>query len=109
MPLDGEHQDGRVRLRFCNADGELSDTTLDRVADDLVAGLPMREFRSYRGNSTIRGGIGRWRSGGWWSMRADWAGRIMLADFDPAVACVAAALTAGVTVGYRARSYPRRC
>jgi hypothetical protein len=41
---------GEVQLRYRRADGEFADTTLEREAvDDLVAGLPIREFRWYRG------------------------------------------------------------
>ncbi len=88
MPLGGEHQDGRVRVRFRKADGELSDTTLDRVAvDDVVAGLPVREFRSYKGRQHYPGwycsaALGRLVV---YESRLELA-RIMLADFDPAVA-----------------------
>jgi hypothetical protein len=68
------------------------DTTLDRVAvDDVAAGLPVREFRWYRGR--------RHYSGWYWSAtlqrlvayesRLELA-RILLADFDEDVVCVAA-------------------
>jgi hypothetical protein len=68
------------------------DTTLDRVAlDELVAGLPVREFRWYKGR--------RHYSGWYWSAttqrmivyesRLELA-RIMIADFDPLVAGIAA-------------------
>ena len=92
MPLGGEHQNGRVRVRFRKADGELSDTTLDRVAvDDVVAGLPVREFRSYKGRRHYSGwywsaGLGRLVV---YESRLELA-RIMLADFDLAVAGLAA-------------------
>lgn len=79
-------------MRFRGADGELADTTLDRVAvDDVVAGLPVREFRSYKGR--------RHYSGWYWSATAGRLvayesrlelARILLADFDPAVAGLAA-------------------
>ena len=75
-------------MRFRKADGELSDTTLDRVAvDDVVAGLPVREFRSYKGRQHYPGwycsaALGRLVV---YESRLELA-RIMLADFDPAVA-----------------------
>ncbi len=50
MPLGDNCRDSRVRVRFRKADGKFSDTTLDRVSvDDVVAGLPVRVFRSYEG------------------------------------------------------------
>ena len=68
------------------------DTTLDQVAvADLAAGLPVREFRSYKGC--------RHYSGWYWSAtmgqlvayesRLELA-RILLADFDPTVVGIAA-------------------
>jgi hypothetical protein len=44
------HPVGEVQLRYRRAYGEFAGTTLERVVvDDLVAGLPVREFRWYRG------------------------------------------------------------
>jgi hypothetical protein len=68
------------------------ETTLDRVvAAEVVAGLPVREFRWYKGR--------RHYSGWYWSAtgarlvayesRLELA-RIMLADFDPGVSAIAA-------------------
>jgi hypothetical protein len=68
------------------------ETTLDRVVvGDVAAGLPVREFRWYKGR--------RHYSGWYWSAtgrrlvayesRLELA-RIMLADFDPGVAAIAA-------------------
>lgn len=79
-------------MRYREADGEFADTTLDRVApEDVVAGLPVREFRWYKGR--------RHYSGWYWSStmcrlvvyesRLELA-RIMLADFDLEVAALAA-------------------
>lgn len=60
MPLGCERQAGRVCVRYLSADGQFADTTLDRLAiDDIVAGLPVREFRSYKAGNTIRAGTGR--------------------------------------------------
>jgi len=79
-------------VKYRRADGEFAETTLDRVAvDDVVAGLPVREFRWYKGR--------RHYSGWYWSStmaglvayesRLELA-RIMLADFDPGVTAIAA-------------------
>jgi hypothetical protein len=79
-------------VRYRGADGEFADTTLDRVVpEDVVAGLPVREFRWYKGRQHY--------SGWYWSStmcrlvayesRLELA-RIMLADFDPEVAGLAA-------------------
>ena len=75
-------------MRYRRDDGRFADTTLDRLAvEDVVAGLPVREFRSYQGRLHY--------SGWYWSSsmsrllayesRLELA-RIMLADFDPSVA-----------------------
>ena len=79
-------------MRYRRADGEFAETTLDRVAvDDVVAGLPVREFRWYKGR--------RHYSGWYWSStmaglvayesRLELA-RILLADFDSGVIAIAA-------------------
>lgn len=89
---DLEHRASRIRVRYRRADGEFADTTLDRVAvDDVVGGLPVREFRWYKGR--------RHYSGWYWSSttgrlvayesRLELA-RIMLADFDRNVSAIAA-------------------
>ena len=97
-------------MRFRRADGGFSDTTLDRVSvDDVVAGLPVRVFRSYKGRQHY--------SGWYWAAvlgrlvvyesRLELA-RIMLADFDPAVAGLAAQpfLLAGADGGRVRRHVP---
>lgn len=84
--------------------------TLDRVAvDDVVAGLPVREFRSYKGRQHY--------SGWYWSAtlarlvvyesRLELA-RIMLADFDRSAAGIAAQpfLLTGVDQGRTRRHVP---
>ena len=92
MPSGREFRAGRVRVRYRRGDGQFADTTLDQVpTDDLVAGLPAREFRSYKGRQHY--------SGWYWSAtlgrlvvyesRLELA-RIMLADFDPCVTRIAA-------------------
>jgi hypothetical protein len=79
-------------VRYRRADGQFAGTTLDRLkVDDVVAGLPVREFRSYKGRQHY--------SGWYWSAtlarlvvyesRLELA-RIMLADFDPSVTGIAA-------------------
>jgi hypothetical protein len=79
-------------VRYRRVDGQFTDTTLDQVpVDDVMAGLPVREFRSYKGRQHY--------SGWYWSAtlgrlvvyesRLELA-RIMLADFDPSVAVMAA-------------------
>jgi hypothetical protein len=48
------HPVGEAQLRYRRADGEFAETTLERVVvDDLVAGLPVREFRWYRGQTSL--------------------------------------------------------
>ena len=92
MPLGRESRAGRVRVRYRRGDGQFVGATLDRVlVDDVVAGLPVREFRSYKGRQHY--------SGWYWSSslgrlvvyesRLELA-RIMLADFDPCVTGIAA-------------------
>ena len=79
-------------MRYRRADGKFVDTTLERVVvDDLVAGLPVREFRWYKGR--------RHYSGWYWSStmgrlvayesRLELA-RVMLADQDRDVVAIAA-------------------
>jgi len=91
VPSGREFRAGRVRVRYRRGDGQFADTTVDQVpTDDLVAGLPARKFRSYKG---------RQRYSGWyWSAmlgrlvvyesRLELA-RIMLADFDRSVTRIA--------------------
>lgn len=74
-------------MTYRGDNGEFADTTLGRLA----AGLPVREFRSYKGREHY--------SGWYWSStlarlvvyesRLELA-RIMLADFDPLVTGIAA-------------------
>jgi hypothetical protein len=79
-------------VRYRLDDGQFADTTLDRLAaGDVLAGLPVREFRSYQGR--------RHYSGWYWSStmsrlvayesRLELA-RILLADFDQSVTGIAA-------------------
>ena len=79
-------------MRYRRADGEFAETTLNLlVPDEVIGGLPVREFRWYQGR--------RHYSGWYWSSttgrhiayesRLELA-RLMLADFDPAVSGLAA-------------------
>jgi hypothetical protein len=50
MSLPSRQRASRIRVMYRAADGAAVDTTLDRVAaEDVVAGLPVREFRWYKG------------------------------------------------------------
>lgn len=85
---------GLVRVRYRQADGQFVDTTLDRlVVGEVADGLPVREFRWYKGR--------RHYSGWYWSSSTTTrrlvayesrleAARIMLADFDPGVVSITA-------------------
>ena len=56
VPSGHERGPGRVRVRYRRADGEFAETTLDRVVPaDVVAGLPVREFRWYKGRQHYSG------------------------------------------------------
>ncbi len=79
-------------VRYRRGDGGFSESTLDRVpVSEVVQGLPVREFRLYKGRLHY--------SGWYWcatlarlvvyESRLELA-RIMLADFDPCVTGVAA-------------------
>lgn len=83
---------GRVSVRYRDATGGFVDTTLAQVqVTEMIAGRPVREFRSYKGR--------RHYSGWYWASTASCMvvyesrlelARILLADFDPAVAALAA-------------------
>lgn len=92
MPLDDGFEASGVHVKYRKGDGEFAETTLDGLAaSDVVAGLPVREFRSYKGRKHY--------SGWYWSStlarlvvyesRLELA-RILLADFSPLVAGIAA-------------------
>jgi hypothetical protein len=45
-----------VRVEYRSGVGDLADTTLDRVVlDELAGGLPVREFRWYKGRKHYSG------------------------------------------------------
>jgi hypothetical protein len=88
VTLHAGQRAGGIRVTYRAGGGAVVDTTLDRLcADEVIAGLPVREFRWYEGR--------RHHSGWYWcatgqrlivcESRLELA-RIMLADFDPAVA-----------------------
>lgn len=90
MVISGEA--GRVRLTYRAGAGGFVETSLDRApVEEIAGGLPVREFRSYKGR--------RHYSGWYWAAtmerlvayesRLELA-RILLADFDPAVRAIAA-------------------
>lgn len=93
MPGVGSlRRDASVVVRYRRADGVFAESTLDRVSVEvLIDGLPVREFRWFRGR--------RFYSGWYWSAtmsrlvayesRLELA-RILLADFDPSVVGIAA-------------------
>lgn len=81
-----------VSVRYRRDDGLFVDTTLQQlIVDDVLAGLPVREFRSYKGR--------RHYSGWYWSSttgahlvyesRLELA-RLVVADQDPTVVAIAA-------------------
>lgn len=92
MALNAGQRASGIRVTYRASSGAVVDTTLDRLcADEVIAGLPVREFRWYKG---------RRHYSGWYccatgqrlvvyESRLELA-RIMLADFDPAVTAVAA-------------------
>ncbi|MBL7495266.1 TnsA-like heteromeric transposase endonuclease subunit [Frankia sp. CNm7] len=81
-----------MRVRYRAGDGAIVDTTLDRLtADEVVGGLPVRDFRWRKGQ--------RHYSGWYWSSTVERLvayesrlelARIMLADFDREVIAIAA-------------------
>jgi hypothetical protein len=88
----GPSRTRRTRVEYRSGCGDLVETTLaEVVVEDVTAGLPVREFRVYKGRKHY--------SGWYWSStmsrllayesRLELA-RIMLADFDPELAAIAA-------------------
>lgn len=85
---DGE----TVSVRYRQADGQLVETDLDRLAvAEVTAGLPVRDFRWYKGRRHYSGWYYAATVGGLvaYESRLELA-RILLADFDPGVAGIAA-------------------
>lgn len=92
MALNARQRAGGIRVTYRASGGAVVETIMGRLrTGEVIAGLPMREFRWYKG----------WRhySGWYWcatgqrlvvyESRLELA-RIMLADFDPAVTAIAA-------------------
>ena len=87
-PADPEE----VALRFRGGGGRFVDATLDRLpVDEVLAGLPVREFRWYRGRRHYSGWYWAATTGGHvvYESRLELA-RIVLADRDPDVVAMAA-------------------
>ena len=81
-----------VAVRHRRADGAFVESTLDRVSvDEVVDGLPVREFRWYKGRQCYSGWYWSATSGRLvaYESRLERA-RIVLADFAPDVVAVAA-------------------
>jgi hypothetical protein len=87
VALHAGQRAGGIRVTYRVGSGAAVDTTLDRLcADEVIAGLPVREFRWYKGRRHYSGWY--WCATGQrlvvYESRLELA-RIMLADFDPAV------------------------
>jgi hypothetical protein len=81
-----------VLVRYRGGDGGFVDTSLDRLpVDDVLAGFPVREFRSYRGRRHYSGWYWSATTGGHvvYESRLELA-RILLADQDFGVVAIAA-------------------
>jgi hypothetical protein len=90
VDLEGVSDSDGYRVRFRSVEGVFEDVALDRVGTrDLGAALPVREFRSFKGQRVY--------SGWYWSAtvghhvvyesRLELA-RLLLADHDPMVAAI---------------------
>jgi hypothetical protein len=81
-----------VVARYRGSDGGFVDTSLDRLpVDEVLAGLPAREFRSYKGRRHYSGWYWSATTGGHvlYESRPELA-RILLADQDSSVVAIAA-------------------
>ncbi|MFI7681005.1 TnsA-like heteromeric transposase endonuclease subunit [Actinophytocola sp. NPDC049390] len=81
-----------VVVRYRGGDGGFVDTPLDRLpVDEVLAGLPVREFRAYRGRRHYSGWYWSATTGGHvvYESRLELA-RILLADKDSTVVAIAA-------------------
>lgn len=73
MAASGGDAAGAVRVRYRRADGGFAETTLDcLVPEDVADGLPVREFRSYKGRLHY--------SGWYWYQWPEWAIRLTPAE-----------------------------
>ncbi|MGW3690923.1 TnsA-like heteromeric transposase endonuclease subunit [Streptomyces sp. NPDC005125] len=92
VDLPSEVPLGEVKVRYRSGQGRFVDTSLDRLSvDDVLAGMPVREVRWFRGRVSY--------SGWYWSSTARGhvvyesrleLARILLADQDPDVVAIAA-------------------
>lgn len=92
MALNAGQRAGDIRVTYRAGSGTVADTTLDRLrTDEVIAALPVREFRWYKGRRHYSGWY--WCATGQrlvvYESRLELA-RIMLADFDPCVTGIAA-------------------
>ena len=81
-----------VGLRYRDSRGRFVDTTFDRVpVEEMLAGMPVREFRSYRGRKHYSGWYWSATTGGHvvYESRLELA-RILLADQDSRVVAISA-------------------
>ncbi|ROZ42909.1 TnsA-like heteromeric transposase endonuclease subunit [Rhodococcus sp. WS3] len=81
-----------VAVRYRRSDGRFADTSMQRLpVDDVLAGLPVREFRSYRGRRHYSGWYWSATTGGHvvYESRLELA-RLILADQDSDVVAIAA-------------------
>lgn len=81
-----------VAVRYRNSEAKFTDTTLDRFpVDEVLAGMPVREFRSYRGRKHYSGWYYCSTTGAHvvYESRLELA-RILLADADRQVVSIAA-------------------
>ncbi|MGH3869789.1 MAG: TnsA-like heteromeric transposase endonuclease subunit [Pseudonocardiaceae bacterium] len=88
-PVRNEHD---VEARYRDSGGRFVDTPLDRLpVDDVLTGLPVREFRSYKGRRHYSGWYWSATTGGHvvYESRLELA-RILLADQDSTVVSIAA-------------------
>ncbi|GAA4722571.1 TnsA-like heteromeric transposase endonuclease subunit [Phytohabitans rumicis] len=79
-------------VRYRSATGEFGESRLDRVsAEVLLSGVPVREFRWFKGRRFYSGWYWSATTGGLvaYESRLELA-RVLLADFDPAVVAIAA-------------------
>lgn len=79
-------------MRYRRDSGEFAEAALDRLdVGDVVAGLPVRDFRWYRGRRHYSGWYWAATTGRFvaYESRLELA-RILLADFDPGVVAIAA-------------------
>ncbi len=88
----GPRGSAAVAVRYRGGDGRFVDTTLGQlIVGDVMSGLPVREFRSYKGRRHYSGWYWAATTGGHvvYESRLELA-RLLVADHDPAVVGIAA-------------------